>query len=362
MTRSHSSRRTFATWLDLVATVVLALLTIVPVLIPGEQGLLGLLRVPLGFVFVFLLPGYAVQSALYPASSLDTHDRFSAGMENAETKRGPTPLERLVLSVGLSVVTVPLVGLVWNFTPWGIAIQQVLGSLAAVVVVAVVLGAYRRAKLRPEDRFRLPLERISTEYWPALEGRTTREKRLNIAVALLVVFAVIAVGTAIAMPKGGEEYTELYLLSEDPESGTLTASEYPETFTPGEPQELHVGIGNRETHSATYTVVVKLQEIEPVTGERNVVEETELDRFSTTVESGQSERISRTVTPDSSVTGQNLRLVFLLYEGTPAADASVANAYREVHLWVTVSPSNSEDVPNVEAVSPYPADRRVTGI
>jgi len=361
MSWSHTSRGAFATWLDLVATVVLALLTTVPVLMSGEQGPLELLRVPLGFVFVFFLPGYAIQSALYPASGLDTHDQFSARMGTGKTKHGPTPLERLVLSVGLSLVTVPLVGLVWNFTPWGIAIQQVLGSLAAVVVVAAVVGAYRRAKLLPQDRFYLPLERISTEYWPALDGGTTREKRLNIAVAVLVVLAVIGVGTAIAMPKDGEAYTELYLLSEDPESGTLTASEYPATFSPGESQELHVGIGNRETHSATYTVVVKLQELEAATGERTVVEETELDRFSATIESGQSERISRTITPDSSVTGQNLRLVFLLYEGTPAADPSVSNAYREVHLWVSVSPSNSEDISNVEAVSHHPADRPVTG-
>ncbi|QCC49291.1 DUF1616 domain-containing protein [Halobellus limi] len=338
MSRNHASGGTFATWLDLVVTVVLALLTTVPVLITGGLGPVELLRVPLGFVFVFFLPGYAIQSALYPASSLDAHDQFSARMETGETKHGPTPLERLVLSVGLSLVTVPLVGLVWNFTPWGIAIQQVLGSLAGIVVVAVVVGAYRRAKLGPEDRFHLPLERIRTENWPSLDGGTTREKQINIAVALLVVFAVVSVGTAIATPKDGEEYTELYLLTEDPESGALTASEYPRTLSPGEPRDVHVGIGNHETHPATYTVVVKLQKFETVTGERNVVEETELDRFSATIESGQTERIPRTITPDASVTGQNLRLVFLLYEGTPAPDPSVSNAYREVHLWVTVSP------------------------
>lgn len=359
MNRSHASRWTFATWLDLVAILALAFLTTVPILFPRVQGVLELLRVPLGFLFVFFLPGYAIQSALYPASGLDTHNR--AQMENAETEPGPSPLERLVLTVGLSVVTVPLIGFVWNFTPWGIAAQQVLGSLVAVVVAAAVVGAYRRAKVRPEERFRLPLERISTEYWPALEGKTTREKRLNIAVALLVVLAVVAVGTAIATPKDGEEFTELYLLSEDPDSGRLTASEYPSTFSPGESQELHVGIGNREEHPATYTVIVKIQELETVTGERTVVEETELDRFSTTIESGQSERISRTITPDLSVTGQNLRLAFLLYEGTPAADPSVSNAYREVHLWVNVSPPNTEDVSTVEAVGLRPATHRTPG-
>jgi uncharacterized membrane protein len=41
------------------------------------------------------------------------------------------------------------------------------------------------------------------------------------------------------------------------------------------------------------------------------------------------------VTP--TLTGQRLRLAYLLYRGSPPPDPTVENAYREVHLWINVS-------------------------
>lgn len=336
MSRSDRRATEVETWTDLALTVALALLAIVPAFLPGEQGVWEVLRVPLGFLLVFLLPGYAITAALHPGRGPDS--RWTETENGSPTREGgPTGIERLVLSIGLSVVTVPLVGLVWNFAPQGIAIQRVLGSLAGVVAAAAVIAAYRRLRLEPAARFHLPLKRVSVALRTALEGSTERQTGLNVAIALMVVFAVVGVGAAVALPKEGEQYTELYLLSEDSESDSLSASDYPSNFTAGESRDLYVGIGNHEGRSTTYTVVVELQRLEADGGDRTVAEETRLDRFETTVAPNETERLRRAITPTSTLTGENLRLAFLLYKGEPPSDPTVSNAYREVHLWVTVS-------------------------
>ena len=336
MNETEQRRSALATWLDLVSVVALALLTVAPAFLPGEQGVWEVPRVPLGFALVFFLPGYALAAALHPGRGPGRQWREPSN-EGGVGGPGPSAVERLVLSVGLSVVTVPLVSLVWNFSPQGIGIQRILGSLTAVVVVAAAVATYRRFRLDAELRFRVPFGRLVTDLRSGLEGPSDRQTRLNVAVALLVVFAVVGVGAAVALPKDGERYTELYLLSEDPESGNLTANGYPANFTAGESQDFHVGIGNREAETTTYTVVVELQRLGTVDGERTVVKETTLDRFEAAVEPGQREQIRRTMTPDSTLTGDDLRLAFLLYKGTPPSDPTTANAYREVHVWVDVS-------------------------
>lgn len=37
------------------------------------------------------------------------------------------------------------------------------------------------------------------------------------------------------------------------------------------------------------------------------------------------------------MTGENLRLVYLLYEGDPPQDTTTENADEHVHVWVNVS-------------------------
>jgi len=57
-----------------------------------------------------------------------------------------TPLERLALSIGLSLAVVPLVGLVLNYTPWGIRLVPVTAALAAVIVPLLAYSAWRKAQ------------------------------------------------------------------------------------------------------------------------------------------------------------------------------------------------------------------------
>jgi uncharacterized membrane protein len=59
-------------------------------------------------------------------------------------------LERLALSIGLSLAVVPLVGLVLNYTPWGIRLTPVMLSLAffaEVMALAALVRKYGYFKL-----------------------------------------------------------------------------------------------------------------------------------------------------------------------------------------------------------------------
>jgi uncharacterized membrane protein len=81
------------------------------------------LQVLLGVPFVLFAPGYSFVSALFPRSGgtrdADENDRF-LGPEG-----GLTGLERFLLSIGTSVVTVSLVALFINFV-WEIRIFSIL--------------------------------------------------------------------------------------------------------------------------------------------------------------------------------------------------------------------------------------------
>jgi hypothetical protein len=89
-----------------------------------ESSMLLYVRYALGGVFVLFLPGFMLISALYP---------------RGEDLDG---LERLALSIGLSLAIVPLMGLMLNYTPWGIRLEPIVISMAllaeALAVVCVV--------------------------------------------------------------------------------------------------------------------------------------------------------------------------------------------------------------------------------
>jgi uncharacterized membrane protein len=92
-----------------------------------------------------------------------------------------------------------------------------------------------------------------------------------------------------------------------------------------------------------YTVVVELQRVTIVNETDSttnattvrVLDERELRRFEVSLAHNETWHNQHTVTP--TMTGDRLRLQYLLYRGEPPADPSGETAYRELHLWVNVS-------------------------
>jgi hypothetical protein len=110
-------------------SVAVSLMTVLVVYTVPAQFPLVVLRWVLGSVFVLFMPGYVTVEALFPKSSeLDGIERFA-------------------LSLGLSLALVPLIGVLLNYTSWGIGLTPIVIALAAFTVGLSLLGLERRFRL-----------------------------------------------------------------------------------------------------------------------------------------------------------------------------------------------------------------------
>jgi len=347
---------------DLAAVIALVGVTAAVVFLPivSETPL----RVIFGLPFVLFIPGYAFIAALFPeAGTFETSDDAAQDeVTDPNDRSGIDGIERVALSFGLSIAVVPLIGLVLNFTPWGIRLIPIMVAVSLFTVASTAVAARRRWALDPEDRFRVPWREWVREAQAELfEPASRTDAALNVLLVASILLAVGSVGYAIAVPQQGEAFTEFYLLTEN-EDGELVADDYPTEFTQGESESLVVGIGNHEHEPTQYSVVVALQEVRIENTSENAVndsdsggnisitveEEEVLRRFQTQVAHNETWHLQHNVTP--TMTGERLRLTYLLYRGSPPEDPTVENAYRELHLWVNVT-APQESMTGVGGVS-----------
>ena len=101
-----------ASWYWITITITLATALIVFTL-PENAFPLVYARYILGSIFVLWLPGYTLIKALFPQKELDN-------------------IERAALSMGMSLAIAPIVGLLLNYTPWGIRQTPIIISLLAL--------------------------------------------------------------------------------------------------------------------------------------------------------------------------------------------------------------------------------------
>ena len=317
--------------LDLFAIVGYSVAAVALLSRPGVYG--TPLAVAVGIPLLFFAPGYAFVSLLFPGA---TPDDAGANWTIADARQhGLTGGERAALGFGLSVGLLPLLGIALGFSPWTIVPETVLLSVAGVASGLALLGSIRRLRRPADRRFSLPIRAWSGDARRAVSKGSITDTALNLGLAAALLVAVAAVGYAVAAPAPGPSYTSVSLLSQN-ETGALVADEYPESFTSGEGRPLVVELTNQENSRTGYSVVVELQRVRQADdGGAKVLEDRELATFTPTVADGETWRTTHEVTP--TMTGENLRLVYLVYKGEPPAEPTTDNAYRRVHVWITVS-------------------------
>lgn len=326
---------------DLAAVVILVLLTVVAVITPGIRE--TPLRVLFGLPFILFIPGYALIAALFPEASEGSIEDVSADEATDQTletedRDGIDGIERVALSFGLSIAVVPLIGLILNFTPFGIRLIPILVSVAGFSLAMTALAAHRRWELPEDERFEVPYRAwLAATRDEFTNPDSQADQVLNVLLVLSIVLAVASVGYAVAVPKQGESFTEFYILTQGDDGG-LVADNYPTEFTVGETRPLTVGIGNREHQDMEYTIVIQLQDVHIQNNSTTVLEQTELHRLSTPVAANETWHRQVNITP--SMTGDRLRLILLLYIEAPPPQPTVENSYRETHLWINVSAAN----------------------
>ncbi|GGL44967.1 hypothetical protein GCM10009037_30460 [Halarchaeum grantii] len=308
---------------DIAATVAL---TLVGVLLPVLPVLKETpLRVLFGLPLVLFLPGYALVAALFPEAGSD-----DAGIDG---------VERVALSFGLSIAVTPLLGLVLNFTPWGIRLIPILVAVGGFTLVAAGVAAVRRWETPSEERFRVPYrEWASDARVELLEPDTTTDAALNVLLAVSVLVAVASVGYAVTVPQQGEAFTEFYYLTYG-EDGDLVADDYPSEMVVNESAPLVVGVGNHEHRAQNYTWVLLEQQVHVENNTTLVDRSVRLETHRLRLAANETRHTNVTITP--AFAGERQRFAFVLYKGEPPADPSVESAYREVHLWANVTEASA---------------------
>lgn len=99
--------------------------------IPSDSPLV-VLRWIVGSVFVLFIPGYVAVAALFPKG------------------RELDGIERFALSIGLSLALVPMIGLLLNFTPWGIRLLPIVISLVVLTMALATVGLFRQYRMSVE--------------------------------------------------------------------------------------------------------------------------------------------------------------------------------------------------------------------
>lgn len=283
---------------DLLFVVGLVILMDIFVLVPvlSESFVRTVLSLPL----VLFLPGYALISLLFPA------------------KQGLEGVERVALSIGTSVVIVPLTGLVLNYTPFGIREMPLLVSLSAFIVLACA-GAYVRRQQLPEEKvfevpFKASFHSLLVEVLRKPESSIEKTTRVFLAISILAL--VGAVAYTIIVPYEQYPFTEFYILG--PEG---KADNYTTEYIQGESGTVIVGITNHELRTVNYTVDVRLENkslalpenLRHIRLEDNATLEQPLE-----------------ITP--SIEGKNMELQFLLFNDT---EKEVPN--EDLRLWINVT-------------------------
>jgi len=294
----------------------------------------GTPRIIISIPLTIYIPGYVTIYALFPNNSI-------------------SKMERITLNVGISLAIVTLIGLLLNFTTWGIRLVPILNCLEIFIFSVGSIAILRWIRTPLEKRYNLTINIT----FPKNESKLNKTLTMLLAISIITVTCILLY--VILTPKMEEKFTEFYLL----DSNNRT-DDYPTHLTIGENASVIIGIVNHEYKTINYTIEVWLSN---QTTEYNYTSEKNetvynnlwfmdkinvtLDHKTIDIEKGQLLQWEYNYTFNFTKKG-NFKLVFLLYT-SPTIDyfkiqdyKMIANqkidnefttAYRTTYLWINVN-------------------------
>ena len=250
---------------------------------------LKVVRIILGLPFILFFPGYTLIAALFPKRhSLDS-------------------IERVALSFGLSIAVVPLIGLILNYTPWGIRLYPILVCLTGFIIVMSIVAWIRRSYILPSERLSININ---------IDFSSFASSKLDRILTVVLIGAIIAaIGTliyVISTPKVGEKFTEFYILGEEGK-----AEGYPRELVVGEEGYVILGIVNHEYKTVSYTAKILI-------GDEN-------NKSIGPINLKNKEKWEKKIGFTPKKPGKNIKVQFLLFRDEQA------KPYRSLHLWINVT-------------------------
>lgn len=181
---------------------------------------------------LLLFPGYALLAALFPR-------RNALGS-----------IEWIAFSLAVSIAVVSLIGIILNYTPWGITVNSALVANALFIIATAAVAWARRYLLDDVERdlfqwhFSLPFFN---------SNQNTADKVISGVLMLAVLGAAVTMIYAYVAPEQGEKFTEFYVLGPGGQ-----AADYIRELVVGEEGSVVIGIINRELEVASYRVTVAI--------------------------------------------------------------------------------------------------------
>lgn len=155
-------------------------------------------------------------------------------------------IQRIVLSISLSIFIIIFTGLILNFTPWGINLNSIVTSLTFVVFVGSIVAFYRQQKLNPDERIQISIQFNSSSHH-------TTSLVLYLLLGVTVVTSIGIIGYHLINPVSSEKFTQFYLLDKDD-----NVFNYPTTVSLGGDITVNIGIANQEQTLTTYNIEVSV--------------------------------------------------------------------------------------------------------
>lgn len=287
---------------------------------------------PLALVLLFVFPGYVTMALAYAGRSQSREPLLSADQPMVSV------VERLALSLGLSLAVVPILGLATYLSPWSLNDTAVVSVIAVYVVVVSMLAVLRRASPAADSHATDQIGEQGSEAGltiPSPSRMTTTQLLVNGVLVVSILAATATLGMALLAPPQESGTTDLHLLTDS--GDRMVANDYPETIESDDEAQVTVGVTNDEQMATEYTVVAELQQVR-IDGQSVVVIEAQsVGSYQFELDNEETWRQQLTIEP--TLVGTDLRFAVYLYRDEPPESPSGETAYREVNLWLDVQPS-----------------------
>ncbi len=189
-----------------------------------------IVRIILGLAFVLYIPGYLLQGLFF--------------LKKADIDR----VERIGLSLGLSVALVTLLALVLNSLAWGLSASAILIGQGVMTAVLMAVTVIVRRFVSAEQVYVPDIRPHLDHWWAGLGGS---ERRMMVVMAGILFLALMTAAYIFLVPSKNQYMTEFYILGQEG-----LAEDYPREITAGQKVSITTGITNREGTSATYDIKV----------------------------------------------------------------------------------------------------------
>jgi len=128
---------------EFIAIIIFVVVSVIFIVVPPLNE--TPVRIILGFPLVLFLPGYSLICALFPKK-----DEMDG-------------IERIALSIGLSIAVAVIIGLVLNYTPWGIRLGPILLAISSFTLILAAVTATRRETTVTEYKS-IPIDRSTFNF------------------------------------------------------------------------------------------------------------------------------------------------------------------------------------------------------